>query len=138
MELLTNPQTSYLLQADLAALHTESQSWLQEIEFWEDELAFFYKLLHSKFSSQAYPTEEIAALDKTLVGINSDKLTTVKELILNHERSLALALQRTSMQEEDSYRHAHRPLSNKMAEVYAVIKEFKQNVYAFVRKYEPK
>jgi len=83
MDLLTNPQTSYLLQADLASLHKESHSWLSEIEFWEDELAFFYTLLHSKLLRQAYPTEEIASLDKRLVSINSDMLGAIKEQALN-------------------------------------------------------
>ena len=138
MDLLINPQTSYLLQADLASLHVESQSWLSEIEFWEDELAFFYILLHSKLSRQAYPLEEIATLDKLLVHINSDKLTTIKDQALNHERSLALIMKSTSLQEEENYRDIHRQLSIKMIDVHAAIKNFKKEVYAFVRKYESK
>jgi hypothetical protein len=138
MDLLINPQTSYLLQADLASLHVESQSWLSEIEFWEDELAFFYTLLHSKLSRQAYPTEEIATLDKLLVSINSDKLTTIKDEALNHERSLALVMKSTSLSEEDTYRDMHRQLSIKMIDVHKAIKDFKKEVYASVRKYESK
>ena len=138
MDLLINPQTSYLLQADLASLHKESQSWLSEIEFWEDELAFFYTLLHSKLSRQAYPTEEIASLDKRLVSINSDMLGTIKEQALNHERFLALVMQTTSMQEESNYRDVHQQLRVKMIDVHAAIKNFKKEVYASIRKYESK
>jgi phosphoribosyl-dephospho-CoA transferase len=138
MDLLINPQTSYLLQADLASLHVESQSWLSEIEFWEDELAFFYTLLHSKLSRQAYPTEEIASLDKRLVSINSDMLGTIKEQALNHERFLALVMQTTSMQEESNYRDVHQQLRVKMIDVHAAIKNFKKEVYASIRKYESK
>jgi hypothetical protein len=138
MDLLINPQTSYLLQADLASLHVESQSWLSEIEFWEDELAFFYTLLHSKLSRQAYPTDEIANLDKLLVSINSDTLGTMKEQALNHERFLALVMQTTSMQEESNYRDVHQQLRVKMIDVHAAIKNFKKEVYASIRKYESK
>jgi len=138
MDLLINPQTPYLLQADLASLHKESQSWLSEIEFWEDELAFFYTLLHSKLSRQAYPTEEIASLDKRLVSINSDMLGTIKEQALNHERFLALVMQTTSMQEESNYRDVHQQLHVKMIDTHAAIKNFKKEVYASIRKYESK
>ena len=138
MDLLINPQTSYLLQADLASLHVESQSWLSEIEFWEDELAFFYTLLHSKLSRQAYPTEEIASLDKRLVSINSDMLEAIKEQALNHERFLALVMQTTSLQEESNYREVHQQLRVRMIDVYAAIKNFKKEVYASIRKYESK
>ena len=139
MDLLISPQTSYLLQADLASLHKESQLWLSEIEFWEDELAFFYTLLHSKLSRQAYPTEEIASLDKRLVSINSDMLGAIKEQALNHERFLALLMQTTSMQKEESnYREVHQQLRVKMIDVYAAIKNFKKEVYASIRKYESK
>lgn len=138
MDLLINPQIPYLLQADLASLHKESQSWLSEIEFWEDELAFFYTLLHSKLSRQAYPTEEIASLDKRLVSINSDMLGTIKEQALNHERFLALVMQTTSMQEESNYRDVHQELHVKMIDVHAAIKNFKKEVYASIRKYESK
>jgi hypothetical protein len=138
MDLLINPQTSYLLQADLASLHKESQSWLSEIEFWEDELAFFYTLLHGKVSRHAFPTEEIASLDKRLVSINSDMLGTIKEQALNHERFLALVMQTTSMQEESNYRDVHQQLRVKMIDVHAAIKNFKKEVYASIRKYESK
>jgi hypothetical protein len=138
MDLLINPQTSYLLQADLASLHKESQSWLSEIEFWEDELAFFYILLHSKLSRKAYPTDEIATLDKQLASINSDKLSTIKDQALHHERFLMLVMQTTSMQEEDNYRDVHRQLRTKMIDVHEAIKNFKKEVYALVRKYESK
>lgn len=136
MDLLINPRTSYVIQTDLASLHQESQAWLSELAFWEDELSFLHKLLHSKLSRQAYPTDEIAELDKSLITINSDKIEAIKTRVLHHERSLPSILEITSMKEEDKYRKIHRELHHKMIELYSIVKEFKVAVYAFIIKYQ--
>jgi hypothetical protein len=138
MELLINPQSSYLLQTDLASLHAESKAWLDEINFWQDELAFLYKLLHSKLSSDAYPSSEISGFDKQLVSINSECTDKLKVEVESHERDLAMVLQTTSMSKEDKYRMAHRDLRIKMEDTHYVVRGFKKEVYAFVRKYETK
>jgi hypothetical protein len=138
MELLINPQSSYLLQADLDSLQAESKSWLEEIEFWQDELAFFFKLLHSKLSSTSYPAPDIAEFDKLLVRINTDNVDNLKVQVLQHERDLATVLQATSMSEQEKYRTTHRELHGKMVETHAVIRKFKREVYMFVYKYENK
>ena len=136
MELLINPQTSYLLQADLASLHAESKSWLEEIDFWQDESAFLFKLLHSKLASDAFPPAEISGFDKKLISINTDSAENLKAKVQDHERALAMALQSTSMSDEDSYRTTHRDLRVKMIEANMIIRNFKKEVYAFVRRYE--
>jgi hypothetical protein len=41
MELLTSQKMEYLLDASLQALHAESLEWIQEIDFWKDEMIFF-------------------------------------------------------------------------------------------------
>jgi hypothetical protein len=137
MDLLINPQTSYLLQADLASLHAESKSWLEEIEFWQDELAFFFKLLHSKLASDAFRSVDISGFDKQLISINSER-GNLKEQVQRHERALETVLQSTSISDEDNYRIVHRNLHRKMVEMHAAVRNFKKEVYAFLQKYETK
>jgi hypothetical protein len=48
MKLLSNPKTEYLLDASFEYLHNESLEWLNEMDFWRDEMAFFQKLLHKE------------------------------------------------------------------------------------------
>ncbi|MBA3706528.1 MAG: hypothetical protein H0W84_11715 [Bacteroidetes bacterium] len=48
MELLANPKSKYLLDAGLEILHEQSIEWLNDIEFWHDEIAFFYSLVIKK------------------------------------------------------------------------------------------
>src|SRR5688572_8049526 len=136
MELLSSPKMGYLLDASLESLHSESQEWLKEIGFWQDEMAFFYKLLHKKESKESFPSKELAAIEKKLVGITSDMLDKIMNAVQNHERSLALLIRTTSFQEEENYRQAHRRLLQDVYEVHVVIRNFKKDVFAFVQQYQ--
>lgn len=136
MELLSKPKTEYLLEVSLEALHAESLEWLNEVEFWHDEMAFFYKLLHKKKPNKKFPSQELAALEKIMVQITGEGLDKVKNELQKHERSLKSVLTSISLGEEQTYRKAHRII---LAEVYSLhlsLRTFKKNVYSFVQKYD--
>ncbi|MDH4298190.1 MAG: hypothetical protein OEV74_18070, partial [Cyclobacteriaceae bacterium] len=85
MELLTQPKTEYLLDASLESLHVESVEWLKEIDFWSDEITFFYKLLKRSNDARDYPGRELAIIEKKLISVNSDQVSKVRSDILQHE-----------------------------------------------------
>lgn len=138
MEPLFNPQSSYVLRVDATALHQETKSWLQEIKFWEDELAFLYKLLHIKLSNNASPGEEYAGLDRDPMTLNSDILDAFKNKVQEHERFLISILQTTSGQDEKGYRMKHLNLREEMIAMYPVIRSIKQGVSALIKEREIK
>lgn len=131
MELLTYPKNEYLLGASLDTLHVESQDWLKELEFWSDEMAFFYKLLHKKESSDAFPPRDLAAIEKALIRIDSEELRRVREGVLSHERLLSSVVKSTSMAEEQVYRETHRNLYSEMFNLNQLIRAFKKDVFSF-------
>jgi hypothetical protein len=137
MDLLSKPKTEYLLDASLEFLHGESLEWLKEMEFWQDEMAFFYKLLHKEGLKEAFPSKELAAIDQEQVGITSDKLDKALNEVRSHERSLAALIKTTSFEEEENYRHIHRQLLHDITDIYVLIRNFKTAVFTFVRKYQP-
>ena len=137
MELLSNPRTEYLLDASFDSLHSESLDWLKEISFWQDEMVFFYKLLHKKASKESFPSKELAAIERKLVGIIGDKLDRIKNEVQNHERSLALLMRTTNLQEKENYRQAHQRLLHEVYDMHAVIRNFKKDVFDFVQQYQP-
>ena len=96
MELLMNSKTDYLLEASLESLHAESMEWLNEIDFWSDEMTFFYRLLRKNQSNKAFPTAELAAVEMELVSLTSDKVNKLRNEIQNHERSLSAVMKNTS------------------------------------------
>jgi hypothetical protein len=136
MELLANPKTEYLLQASLKSLHVESQEWLKEIEFWRDELAFFYKLLREKESIEDFPKEALVAIQKELIRIDSEKLEVIKNQVQSHENSLSALLKATSMQDEELYRETHRKLLIEIYEVQSLIRIYKKELFSFISRHK--
>lgn len=136
MQLLSNPKTDYLLEASLESLHAESLEWLNEIAFWSDEMAFFYKLLRKSQSLKAYPSAELAAVDLELVSLTSDKVDKLRNDVLRHERELSAVIRSISTGEEERYRETHRKLLMEIYDTHLQIRAFKKEVFSFVQKYE--
>lgn len=136
MELLVYPKTEYALDASLETLHAESQSWLNDLEFWGDEMSFFYKLLHRREAKGIFPSNELADVEKELVKLNGERLTKTKSSVLSHERLLSSSLQSQSLAEEEVYREAHRTLLIEIYELQVAMRSFKKNVFTYYAQYE--
>jgi hypothetical protein len=134
MELLTYPKTEYLLDASLESLHSESQEWLKDIDFWTDEMAFYYKLLHKKELIETYPSKELASIEKELIKVYGERLDKARAEIQSHERALASVVKNTSFQEEESYREKHRKLLMEIFDLQVLIRSFKKKVFDFIKK----
>lgn len=132
MELLTNPNTDYLLNAPLEPLHSESMLWLKELDFWSDEMIFFYKLLHNKDTAKAFPSGEVAAIEKELIRLNGEMLDALRNKVAGHEQELALVYKATSVSGGQRYRDAHRKLLEEMHLLQLEIRKFKKNIFSFV------
>jgi hypothetical protein len=129
---LSYPKTDYLLDATLETLHKESAAWLKELDFWADELSFFYKLLHSHRLSGAFPSAEMAGIDKALISLSAENIETLRIRLRGHERQLADLFKPASSEEEQSYRAAHRMLYADMYKLHSDIRTFKQKLFLFV------
>jgi hypothetical protein len=129
---LNYPKTDYLLDASLESLHAQSIEWLNELEFWSDEMTFFYRMLHHKKLSKTFPTSQVAEIDKQIVWLNGEALNKVKTGVSSHERLLAAAYKSSSLAEEQVYREAHRKLRNDMSALDNVIRAFKKKLFSFI------
>lgn len=132
MELLNYPSTDYLLDATLESLHTQSIAWLKELDFWGDEMSFFYHLLQGQKKSQPFPAAEIAQMEKELVRLNGDELDKLRSRVGSHERNLSQVYRSTSTGEEQRYRDSHKKLLTEMYHLHEDIRKFKRNVFSFV------
>lgn len=135
MELLSNPSSEYLLFASLESLHAESIEWNNEVAFWQQELSFFYKILHTKGSPKPFPSIELANLEKELIDITSGDLLKVKEEVARHEKFLAALVKNNSLQEENEYREQHKAIMDEVHVLYKRIKTYKLNLYDAVTHY---
>ena len=132
MEMITNPNSEYLLHARLETLHAQSREWLNEIDFWIEEMAFFYNLIHMREPHIFFPTAGLADLERKLITLTSDHLSKLKIEIENHERVLARMVKNISLDEEHEYRERHRNLLTAITELEVGIREFKKTVFSFV------
>lgn len=136
MELLAYPKTDYLLTASLETLHAESREWLKEIDFWKDEIAFFYKLIRQKKGSQKFPAAEVTALEKELIRVSNERMEKLYEELQNHEVQLAHLFKEASFNNEDPYRKAHSKHLNSIYELNQDIKDLKRKIFSLTQKYE--
>jgi len=136
MEATIHPEISYLQEANLEFLHGESQKWLNEIAFWKDEMAFFYKLIHKKEVTGGFPSEQLADLDRQIIRINTDKLDQLLKDIQQHERTLAtLVKSALSPEEKETYLFTHQHYLVEMEATRVEITGLKKAVYSFFEKY---
>jgi hypothetical protein len=132
MKLITYPKSGSLQDASLETLHAQTREWLSEIDFWIEEMAFFYNLIHMREPHIFFPTAGLADLERELITLTSDHLSRLKIEIENHERVLARMVKNISLDEEREYRERHRTLSSGMNKLEVGIREFKKTVFAFV------
>lgn len=136
METLAYPDTNYLPDVNMDSLHAESQKWLKEIDFWKDEMSFFYKLLHKKNILTGFPSEQLATIDQEIIRVNSDKLDKTRKEIHEHEQLLASLVKTPSLQDKETYVLAHQRLLVEMLTVSTMITELKKTVFSFFEKYQ--
>lgn len=132
MELLTYPKTDYLLSSSLKSLHTESQEWLKEIDFWKDEMAFYFRILNNKNSNFKIEASEVEELQRQIIAKNQ-KLDEMKNKVKRHENRLAALFKSDAYQEENSYRDIHKGLLKDMYDLHLIIKPFKKQIFSLNR-----
>lgn len=135
MKLLTKDSTEYLIDAPLSTVHSESNIWMEELKFWSDEMAVFYRMLHKKEWNKGFPSQEISDVEKELVLLNA-QVQKQKADVTKHERFLFSLVQSTSLSLEEGYRHVHETLRAEILGLHQRMRKFKRNLFSFMIKYE--
>lgn len=133
MELLGTPKTAYLLEASLETLHAESIEWLHDIDFWNEEMSFLFKIVRRSEMIVPLPPADIDALDREMIRISGEKLDTLKNDIHRHEQKLREVFSIFSAGDENQYRHTHRDLLQRIHDLQQEMRDFKKRVFTFIR-----
>jgi hypothetical protein len=136
MELLTSPKTEYLLQVSLESLHAESVEWLREIEFWQEEMSFIFRILRKKEVFKTLPPDQLEALDKEMINLMSYNIDKARAGVKQHERDLKEVLHAIVVGQEKRYRDSHRTLLIEVHRLYQLIRDFKKRTFDFIKKNE--
>ena len=135
MKNLTSPKRIFLLEAPLEILHAESLEWLEEVEFWKDEAAFFYALImeKTKQNPSAFKAKESKDVEKHLVYVSAEKIDDLKMEVQAHERFLARLMDNPKL-DEQLYRSRHQTIAEKIKRFEFEFKQMKQKVFAVAEK----
>lgn len=133
-KLLTPAKASFLLEAPLEVLHEESLEWLEEIEFWKDETAFFYSLIIKRTkNSPLLKTKQFKDIERHLIYISAEKLDDLKLEVKQHEKFLKRIIEDIRL-DEQLYRSRHKQIAKKLNSFEKEFKDMKRKIFVFVKK----
>lgn len=127
-------KSDHLLDGSLEWLHRQTTEWLNDVEFWREELVFFYNVLRKQEFKPYFPMHEVAVLEKELVKISSEDVKELEATLNQHERKLSAIMQAMPPGNERDYRHEHRAIQSAMKNFEATMRGFKKSVFTLVRK----
>ena len=133
MKQIALSKKTYLLEAPLEILHEESLEWIEEIEFWKNEVAFFLKLLKqkSKQNPSDLKTPEAKGIEKHLIHVSVEKLEELKIEAQSHEQFLVKIMDNPKL-DEHIYRLRHKTLSEIFKNFETEFKEMKKEIFQLV------
>jgi hypothetical protein len=132
-KLIAAAKSAFLLEAPLEVLHEESMEWLEEIEFWKDEAAFFYSLILK--SAQSLPlskSKEAKEIESQLVYLSSERLDDLMLEVKVHEKFLANMIGNVRL-DEQGYRSRHKEIVSKLTGLENEFRSLKREIFALIK-----
>lgn len=134
MELLVQPRSMNLLDVGLEVLHEQSYEWLNEIDFWKDEVSFFYSLLVKK-TLRSVPINakgKIEHIENELISISGGALDELKLKVEEHEKFLNHLLE-SNNGDERTYRDKHSLLEYEFSKFKKRFKTLNKDVLSLLK-----
>lgn len=125
-----NKYNSDFSETSLESLHAYSLFWLNEIEFWKDEVAFFYQLLRKKSEKHAsdLKTEDAKRIEKHLIHTSVTTLNDLERDVLSHERFLSRIMENPDSSEK-IFRDQHQRMYEKMSDFEREFRQLKKEIF---------
>jgi hypothetical protein len=124
-----------MLEAGLEVLHEQSNEWLNEIAFWQDEIAFFYALIVKKTlkSVPIVAKNDIVEIENELTEMTTGgELDQLQKKVEQHECYLSNLLDNKS-ENKELYRTKHKELTLEFDEFEKRLKSLKKEVFKLIK-----
>jgi hypothetical protein len=130
MDLLISPKSNYLLEGGLDVLHEQSNEWLEEINFWRDESAFYYAFMLTETNNWVPITSknELKSIEGELISLTGGELDDLQKVVEEHERFLSDLMDKHP-ENESNYRNKHRQLAIRFVQFEKRFKYLKHDVF---------
>ena len=133
MKTTASKTNSHLLEGSVEWLHRQTTEWQCDVEFWREELIFFYHLLKMKVLPSHVPMQEVAVLEKELVKLSGEDLKALQTELGKHEVKLGSVTERNAGQGELDYRHDHKVIMFHIHAFESKVRDFKKSVFELVK-----
>ena len=133
MKLLTLPTSEYLLDIGIEELHIQSLEWLNKINFCNDEVDFFFRLIADKKKCTVPISIQntIWHLEKKLLKVSEIEMADIKKDIQKHEIFLkSIMVNRDN--DEELCREIHSDLDTRFKYFEKHFKQVKKDVFELI------
>jgi nitroreductase len=115
MKLLTLPVSEHLLDIGVEELHKQSIEWLNKINFWVDEMDFFYRLVADKKKTivPIAVQNSIWHVEKKLLKLSGGEIDEILTMVKKHEYELDMIML-NKINDEETFREFHIELNVKI------------------------
>jgi|GEM_PF-4857892 len=127
-------KNQYLDHASVEEMHHLLREWQSQVEFWNAESVFFYKLVDKYFlkSAEADQGEHFEALLKRINAFVDQTLPGIREKIEEQKSKLSALVENKFAQNEQQIRDRQRKLDRRMREVQSHFQILKQEIFESV------
>jgi hypothetical protein len=133
-KLLALSKGTYLLEAPFEVLHEESMEWLEEIEFWKDEAAFFYTLIMDRTkTAPLLKTKQAKEVERHLIYVSAERLDDLKIEVQSHEKFLSRIMDDPHL-DEQLYRNRHKVIAKKFHDFEKEFRLMKKKIFILAKK----
>lgn len=127
-----NKNAKDLLKSNLLNMYNHTQNWIEDVEFYEEELTFFNTLISERIDSITTDNLDhkiiFRHIDDLLYKLSKDIIIQIKE----HRKELSLLLEANNITENQAEVKIHLHLLEKMATVKHGIKKLKKALFAYI------
>lgn len=128
-----NDNAYKLLKGNLETMYSQTKEWIEDIEFYEEELDFFNSLISDRINSTTAKDlnhkDIYRNIDTLLYKLSEDLITQIKA----HRKELAGLINANNIEENHEENKKHFHLLEKMAIVKHGIKKLKKALFKYLK-----
>lgn len=115
----------------------KAAAWIADVEFWREEITFFYYQLQVKTERESCPVDILATISRDFSRLSTVDLIELKFMLARHEQSLQVAQEEQASDAVQTCHHDHEVLRHVMQNFSVRIRELKRTLFTFIKTQYP-
>lgn len=130
-EMRLRPKGDYLHTATWEELYVLADHWQSDMEFYRDEIEFFYKLIDKYFIwlTKDESITQVQTMAARLSAMSRER-ENISERIEKHKQDLALLMENSFTESENWFRQEHVNLEEDLSDFVKDFRDLKKKVFS--------